>query len=110
MIRPGTVTRGGVRTGAGGQTSLTREDAVAITDLRDVVAVAPSVRSSAQIRYRGTNRGTSVEGVTPPYVDVKQLAAGRRHLLPNSMCAGAARLRARADGRKGTVRPGQPAR
>ena len=53
VIRPGTVTRGGVRTGAGGQTSLTREDAMAIAELRDVVAVAPSVRSSAQIRYRG---------------------------------------------------------
>ena len=78
VIRPGTVTRGGVRTGAGGQTSLTREDAMAIAELRDVVAVAPSVRSSAQIRYRGANWGTSVEGVTPAYVDVRSwpLAAG----------------------------------
>ena len=92
VIRPGTVTRGGVRTGAGGQTSLTREDAVAITDLRDVVAVAPSVRSSAQIRYRGTNWGTSVEGVTPAYVDVRSwpLAAGA--FITEQHVAGAAHV------------------
>jgi putative ABC transport system permease protein len=71
VIRPGSVTRGGVRTGAGGITSLTRADAAAIADLRDVVTVAPSVRSSAQVRYRGSNWGTAVEGVTADYATVQ---------------------------------------
>ena len=44
VVRPGSVTRGGVRTGAGGITTLTRADADAIAELVDVLAVAPSVK------------------------------------------------------------------
>lgn len=50
--RSGTVTRGGVRTGAGTTTSLTLADAEAIAELPDAVAVAPSVQTPAQVRYR----------------------------------------------------------
>ena len=71
VVRPGSSTRGGVRTGAGTTTSLTRADAEAIRELAGVVAVAPTVRASAQLRYRGTNWGTAVEGVTPDYISVK---------------------------------------
>jgi len=71
VIRPGSVSRGGVRKGAGGRTSLTRDDAKAIADLREVVAVAPSVRTSAQVRYRGSNWGTAIEGVTEDYAKVR---------------------------------------
>jgi putative ABC transport system permease protein len=87
VVRPGSVTRGGVRTGAGGITTLTRGDADAIAELVDVLAVAPSVRTTAQVRYRGTNWGTAIEGVTPDHVTVRNwpLAEGefftRRHLL-----------------------------
>jgi len=78
VIRPGSQTRGGVRKGAGGRTSLTYEDALAIASLRDVVAVAPNVRGSGQVRYRGSNWGTVLEGVTPDYARVRNwsLAAG----------------------------------
>ena len=69
-IRPGSVTRGGVRTGMGTVTSLTRADADAMRDIPGVVAVSPSVRSSVQVRYRGTNWGTAIEGVTPDYISV----------------------------------------
>jgi putative ABC transport system permease protein len=71
VVRPGSVTRGGVRTGAGTSTRLSRDDAEAIADLPGVVAVAPSVRTTQQIRYRGTNWGTAVEGVTPEYIRVR---------------------------------------
>jgi putative ABC transport system permease protein len=87
VVRPGSVTRGGVRTGAGGISTLTREDANAIAELPDVLAVAPSVRASAQVRYRGTNWGTAIEGVTPDYAIVRNwpLTEGefisRRHVL-----------------------------
>ena len=87
VVRPGSVTHGGVRTGAGGRTSLTREDADAITELPYVVTVAPSVRTTAQVRYRGTNWGTAINGVTPDYATVRSwpLTEGefitRRHVL-----------------------------
>jgi len=71
VIRPGSVTRGGVRTGAGTTTSLTRADADAIRDLPGVIAIAPTVRAAVQLRYRGTNWGTAIEGVTPDYISVK---------------------------------------
>jgi len=64
VVRSGSVTRGGVRTGAGTSSTLTTADAEAIDRLPGVVATAPSVRTSAQARYRGSNWGTAVEGVT----------------------------------------------
>ena len=71
IIRPGTITRGGVRTGAGTITTLTMGDAEAIAELPMVSFAAPSVRASVQARYRGTNWGTSMEGVTPIYLEVR---------------------------------------
>jgi len=71
VVRPGSVTRGGVRTGAGTRSTLYRADANAIRDLPGVIAVAPSIRTSAQLRFRGTNWGTAVEGVTPDYIRVR---------------------------------------
>ncbi len=86
-VRSGSVTRGGVRTGAGTTTKLTLADAEAIALLPNVIAAAPSVRSSAQVRYRGSNWGTAVEGVTPDYIAVRNwpLAEGEffttRHVM-----------------------------
>ncbi len=71
VIRAGSATRGGVRTGAGTTTTLTLADAVAIAELPDVLAVAPSVRAPAQVRYRGANWGTAIQGVTPDYFTVR---------------------------------------
>jgi putative ABC transport system permease protein len=71
IVRPGSITHGGVRTGAGTITSLTVEDAEAIAELPMVLAAAPSVRSAVQARHRGANWGTSLEGVTPAYIEVR---------------------------------------
>ncbi len=78
LIRSGSVTRGGVRSGAGTTTSLTLSDAAAIAELPGVAAVAPSVQTTDQVRYRGANWGTAIEGVTPAYFAVRNwpLAAG----------------------------------
>jgi putative ABC transport system permease protein len=78
VIRAGSVTHGGVRTGAGTTTSLTLDDAAAIADLPEVTSLAPSVQASAQARYRGANWGTAVQGVTPDYFRVRSwpLVAG----------------------------------
>jgi len=71
VIRSGSVTHGGVRAGAGTTNNLTLGDAAAIAELPEVVAVAPSVRTSEQVRYRGANWGTVVQGVTPDYFAVR---------------------------------------
>jgi putative ABC transport system permease protein len=71
VVRPGSITRGGVRTGAGTTTTLTLGDAEAIAKLPGVLAVAPSVSAPIQARYRGANWGTSAEGVTPEYLAVR---------------------------------------
>ena len=71
VVMPGSNTRGGVHTGAGTVTSMTRADADAIRNLPGVIAVSPLVRSAVQLRFRGTNWGTGVEGVTPDYISVK---------------------------------------
>ncbi|MDH5218748.1 MAG: ABC transporter permease [Gammaproteobacteria bacterium] len=78
-VRPGAVTRGGVRTGSGTITTMTIADAKAVSQLPGVIAVVPSVRDGVQARYRGTNWGTSIEGVTPDFLSVGSwsLAAGK---------------------------------
>ncbi len=69
VIRPGAITRGGVRTGT--RSSLTLEDARAIAELPSILTAAPSVDASVQARYRGTNWGTSIQGVTPDFVQAR---------------------------------------
>jgi putative ABC transport system permease protein len=71
VVRPGSVTRGGVRSGAGSNPTLTAADAEAIGQLPGVVVAAPSVRTTAQARYRGSNWGTAVEGVTEDFLLAK---------------------------------------
>jgi putative ABC transport system permease protein len=92
VVRPGSVTRGGVRTGAGTTTSLTREDADAIRNLPGVIAVAPTVRTAVQLRYRGTNWGTAVEGVTPDYISVKNWPVADGEFFTEQHVVGAAHV------------------
>ncbi len=92
VVRPGSVTRGGVRTGAGGITTLTRGDADAIAELPDVVAVAPSVRATAQVRYRGTNWGTAIEGVTPDYATVRSWPLAEGEFITRRQVLGASHV------------------
>jgi putative ABC transport system permease protein len=92
MVRSGTVTRGGVRTGAGTTASLTYADAMAIRELPGVNAVAPTVRTSAQVRYRGTNWGTAVEGVTPDYFAIRNWELAEGELFTDQQVLGAAHV------------------
>jgi ABC-type antimicrobial peptide transport system permease subunit len=60
-VIPGTVTSGGARGGMGGITTMTPDDAVAIgRECPAVTAVAPGVRSFAQVVYGNQNWSTSV--------------------------------------------------
>lgn len=92
VVRPGSVTHGGVRTGAGTSNTLTRSDAEAMRDLPGVIAVAPSIRTSAQLRYRGTNWGTAVEGVTPDYILVRSWPLAEGEFFTEQHVNGAAQV------------------
>jgi len=72
VIFPGSVTKGGMRTGYGSVTTLTVEDAHAIQEeCFAVQMVTPIVSTAAQVVYQNQNWGTSVFGVSPDYQRIK---------------------------------------
>lgn len=71
VVRPGSVTRGGVRTGAGTVITLTRGDAEAIAELPGVLGVSPTVRTAVQARHGGSNWGTVLQGAMPELLTVR---------------------------------------
>ena len=71
VVQPGATTAGGVRAGAGSASTLTVVDAETI--LRDdpaVQRVSYLVRQAGQVEYGDRNWSTSIQGVTPSYVDI----------------------------------------
>jgi putative ABC transport system permease protein len=78
IVLPGSVTTSGARTGSGGASTLTPQDAVAVAGLADVSSVTPVVTVRAQVVGGGANWSTTVSGVAPTYTYVRQwsLAAG----------------------------------
>jgi len=80
IVLPGATTAGGVRMGAGTQSSLTLADAEAIKKECPAVSnVAPILSGVAQIIYGHQNWSTGVVGTTPDMLDVRDwlLASGR---------------------------------
>jgi putative ABC transport system permease protein len=80
IVVPGAMNAGGVRSAVGGFSSLTLSDADAIKkDVMGVTAVAPSVRSSAQVVADGANWNTRIEGTVPDYLIARDwyVAQGR---------------------------------
>lgn len=71
---------GFVNMGAGQNISITGEDADAIArEVENVNSVAPVVRGGAQLAAEGTNWQTQIQGVTPAFLDARDLtiASGR---------------------------------
>ncbi|HEY3694546.1 ABC transporter permease [Phenylobacterium sp.] len=84
IVQPGAARSGGggglVFQGAGSSVSLRDGDVDAIArQVEGVVAVAPLVRSQAQVAAGAANWNTRIEGATPDYVVARdlQIAAGR---------------------------------
>lgn len=81
-IQPGAANTGGVRQAAGGQTTLTYEDAKAISEqtsrVPDVANVSAELARRAQVTAGRLNTNTQVVGVTPAYMEVRkiQLSSG----------------------------------
>ena len=72
IIFPGSVTKGGIRTGYGTVTSLTADDADAILgECTAVQMVTPVVSSAAQVVFQNQNWGTSIFGADLDYQRIK---------------------------------------
>jgi putative ABC transport system permease protein len=92
-VLPGTVTAGGVRMGMGGITTMTPEDAEAIRrECPAVAAVAPGVRTSGQVVYGNLNWGTSVQGTTPEFTDIRAWPVADGAFFTDSDVRGAAKV------------------
>lgn len=74
VLLSGSSSPGGVRSGGGGNLTLTVNDADAIAELPGVQAVAPIHPGSAQIVYGPNNWNTSIIGTTPKYLDARSWA------------------------------------
>jgi putative ABC transport system permease protein len=71
VLLSGSTSTGGVRSGGGGNLTLTASDAVAIAELPGVQAAAPIHPGNAQIVYGPNNWNTSIIGTTPGYLDAR---------------------------------------
>jgi len=80
VVLPGATTSSGVRAGFGSASTLTVTDAEAIRKEDSAVAdVAYQDRQVAQIEYGGQNWSTSIQGITPSYLRIRNwmVIAGR---------------------------------
>jgi putative ABC transport system permease protein len=74
MIQPGSTTSSGLRLGAGNAATLTEQDAKDIASQCPSVALAaPTVRGAAQIVFGPNNWATTIYGVTPDYLTIRDL-------------------------------------
>lgn len=77
IVSPGSSNRGGPRGAAGSMQTLKYDDARAIQGkIRNIDFVSPSVSGSYQVVNGNQNWNTSVQGVTPEYMDIKSLTVG----------------------------------
>jgi len=92
IILPGSVTQSGARTGSGGASTLTPQDAIAIAGLPHVSAVTPVVTVRAQVVGGGNNWQTSISGVAPTYTYVRQWALAEGTFFSDADVASAAKV------------------
>ena len=75
IVLPGSVSSNGVRLGSGGVATLTQDDAKAIAaECPSVALTAPTVRGGVQVVNGSNNWATTVQGVTPDYMTLRDYA------------------------------------
>jgi putative ABC transport system permease protein len=78
MVLPGSITTSGIRLGSGIALTLTEDDARAIAAQCPAVSlVAPVVRQGQQVIGGNNNWATSIQGVTPEFLTIRDLAVER---------------------------------
>jgi putative ABC transport system permease protein len=83
-ITPGSTSSSGVRTASGSAGTLTLDDAAALTDLNNVVAVSATTESFVQVVYQGNNTRTRLMGVTPDYINVSTMTLADGEFISES--------------------------
>jgi putative ABC transport system permease protein len=83
-ITPGSTSSSGVRTAAGSAGTLTLDDASALTELPNVVAVAPTTESFVQVVYQGNNTRTRLTGVTSDYATLSSMSIADGEFISDS--------------------------
>jgi putative ABC transport system permease protein len=92
-VIPGTLTAGGARIGMGGNTTLTPEDAFAIkSECPAVAAVAPIVRRGLQVVSGNANWGTSLQGTSAEFVDIRMWPLQEGGMFSDADVRGAAKV------------------
>ncbi|MGD0309438.1 MAG: ABC transporter permease [Acidobacteriota bacterium] len=72
IVLPGSISSNGVRLGSGAVASLTQDDAKAIAaECPSVALAAPAVRGGVQVVNGNNNWATTVQGVTPDYMTIR---------------------------------------
>jgi putative ABC transport system permease protein len=87
IVFAGSSTQGGIRLGQGTQLTITEDDAYAVQrEIPAVQVAAPSSRGTVQVVYGNLNWSTTVQGVTPEYLEARDwsLAEGRP-ILPEDV-------------------------
>jgi putative ABC transport system permease protein len=93
MVIPGTISAGGAHGAMGGNTSLTPEDASAIKqECPAVDAVAPTVRTFAQLVFGDQNWNSQVQGTSPDFLIARQWVVKDGVFLTDSDVRGAAKV------------------
>ncbi len=77
-VIPGASTSRGTFGGVGTTQSLTPQDAIALKNLRHVVAISPIISTNAQVVFGKQNWNTRIQGVNTAYQDIQgwQMAEG----------------------------------
>jgi len=71
-VFPGSFTSAGMRTGWGGASTLTIDDADAIKrEVSDAIGVTPEMRDRAQVLANGLNWNTQIMGESPDYTSIR---------------------------------------
>jgi putative ABC transport system permease protein len=84
FVSPGASSESGFRGAMGSATTLTLNDAEALTAAPSVLAVAPQVSTNVQVVAGGTNARAQVMGVTPDYESVRNLTVAEGGFVTDS--------------------------
>ncbi|HVZ81534.1 MAG TPA: ABC transporter permease [bacterium] len=71
MLRPGSLSVGGVQQGTGGTSRITLQDAEAVAKVPMVKRTAPEISGRVQVTYADKNWNTQVTGTTPSYAEMR---------------------------------------
>ncbi len=83
-VYPGATRQAGVATAAGSAGTLTMNDATALAQLPDVVAVAPELDSRGQVAFLGQNANTRIVGSTPDYQTIRNFTMADGEFISES--------------------------